>query len=302
MSTKVPAPLYGYSRIHGFRPINPEPGEPKSGGGLMSKLDRLLHRGSISSSTPTDSPTSTVENPETPSPAITNDSQPKEQGPSSSLRILTWNVWFEILLKQQRTSALIATIKSLTPLPDVCCFQECTSGFEQQLEGDDWWRKTWAMTKCADQFAVTGFHYATMVFVRRELLGKMEFKAKTWFEPFGISQTGRGLLVVELTPPKSKHPVGDCCSGLSVHPLITKSLRSRSRLRPLTWITLPESARPNSPQPYPTFRSRPQAYSAVIPTSIPTENSNSSVPLATSIHGSRRTQISHIRPTSVRSE
>jgi endonuclease/exonuclease/phosphatase family metal-dependent hydrolase len=110
-------------------------------------------------------------------------------------------------MKHQRTAALISTIKSLNPLPDVCCFQECTGGFELQLQGDDWWRKTWAMTKCGDQFAVTGFHYGTMVFVRRELVEKMGFKAKTWFEPFDTTQTGRGLLVLELTPPKSKHPL-----------------------------------------------------------------------------------------------
>ena len=208
MSSQVPAPIYTHSRIYGFRPINPEPGEPKSGGGgLMGKLDRLLHRGSGSESTPTTDSPAAAENPESSSPAIT-ESQPSEPSDPIPLRILTWNIWFEILLRQQRTSALIATIKSLSPLPDVCCFQECTGGFEQQLEEDDWWRKTWAMTKCADQFAVTGFHYGTMVFVRRELLGKMEFKAKAWFEPFEVSQTGRGLLVVELTPPRSKHPVG----------------------------------------------------------------------------------------------
>jgi len=181
----------------------------------MNKLGRLLRRGS--SILPTDS--STIKNPENLSPAV-NESQPEEPSDPISLRILTWNIWFEILLRQQRTSALIATIKSLTPLPDVCCFQECTGGFEQQLEGDDWWRKTWAMTKCADQYAVTGFHYMTMVFVRRELLGKMEFKAKTWFEPFEVSQTGRGLLVVELTPPMSKHPILIATSHMDYTPEI----------------------------------------------------------------------------------
>ena len=63
------------------------------------------------------------------------------------------------------------------------------------------------MTKCADQFAVTHFSYGTMVFARRELIEKMEFTAKAWFEPWEVSQTGRGLLVLELTPSKAKHPV-----------------------------------------------------------------------------------------------
>ena len=210
MSTQVPAPLYAYSRTSGFRPIDLEPAglkstPKKSEGGRVNKLERLVHRGPSSSPTSTDSTaTKDTEN----APITVSESRSEGALDKIPLRILTWNVWFENLLKQQRTSALIATIKLLSPLPDVCCFQECTSGFELQLEGDDWWRKTWAMTKCADQFAVTGFRYGTMMFVRRELVGKMEFKAKAWFEPFEVSQTGRGLLILELTPPKSKHPVG----------------------------------------------------------------------------------------------
>ena len=209
MSTQVPAPLYVYSRLSGFRPVNAEPGQTaskkSSGDRLMDKLDRLVRRGFVFSSTPADS--AATSNPENVSAAAAV-SRPEETPDPVSFRVLTWNIWFENLLQRQRTSALIATVKSLDPLPDVCCFQECTSPFERQLEDDDWWRKTWAMTKCADQFAVTGFHYGTMIFVRRELVEKMGFKARAWFEPFEISPTGRGLLIVELTPPKSKHPVG----------------------------------------------------------------------------------------------
>ena len=167
----------------------------------MGKLDRLLHRGSASSPTSTDSTA-------TKSPSITvNESHTEGTSDPILLRILTWNIWFETLFKQQRTPGLIATIKALDPLPDVCCFQECTNGFELLLAGDEWWRETWVMTKCGDQFAVTGFNYGTMLFVRRELVGKMEFKAKAWFEPFEVTQTGRGLLTVELTLPRSGHPV-----------------------------------------------------------------------------------------------
>jgi len=205
MSAHVPAPLYAYSRISGFRPIDPEPKEPTSkkyGGGLVGKLDRLLHRTSA-----THIPPHPSTRPPLKDPATANEHRSDGSRDPIPLRILTWNIWFENLLKKQRTSALIATVKSLNPLPDVCCFQECTAGFELQLEEDNWWRKTWAMTKCADQFAVTGFRYGTMVFVRKELVGRMEFKAKAWFEPFRVSQTGRGLLILELTPPGSKHPV-----------------------------------------------------------------------------------------------
>jgi len=76
------------------------------------------------------------------------------------------------------------------------------------------------MTKCGDQFAVTGFHYGTMIFVRRELVEKMGFKANTWFEPFEVSPTGRGLLVLELTPPRSKHPLLIATSHLDYTPRI----------------------------------------------------------------------------------
>jgi hypothetical protein len=170
----------------------------------MNKLDLLFHPKPAAQPFPGGS--SATDNSEN---ASTATDEPQSEGTADpiSLRILTWNIWFENLLKQQRTSGLIATVKSLNPLPDVCCFQECTAGFELQLQEDDWWRKTWAMTRCADQFAVTGFHYGTMLFVRRELVGKQKFKAKARFEPFEASPTGRGLLVLELTSPKSKHPV-----------------------------------------------------------------------------------------------
>ena len=170
----------------------------------MNKLGRLIHP----TTQPSPADSIVAENPENTS----TESQPEEPPEPIVLRILTWNIWFETSLKQQRTSGLIATIKSLDPLPDICCFQECTAGFESQLQQDGWWRNTWAMTKCADQFAVTGFSYGTMLFVKKELTEKMKFSAKAWFEPFEVSQTGRGLLFLELTPPKSKHPVGDQCT------------------------------------------------------------------------------------------
>jgi len=48
----------------------------------------------------------------------------------------------------------------------------------------------------------------------------MEFKARAWFEPFQVSQTGRGLLVVELTPPRSKHPILIATSHMDYTPQI----------------------------------------------------------------------------------
>lgn len=221
MSTQVPAPLYAYSRVSGFHPIDQEPKEAaprKSGNKLMNKLDRLLH---LPGPAIQSSPSSTNPTPTTDSASTSAAVKFKASSGPISLRILTWNIWFENLLKQQRTSALIATIKSLDPLPDVCCFQECTAGFELQLQEDEWWRKMWVTTKCADQFAATGFNYGTMVFVRSGLVEEMGFKAKAWFEPFEVSQTGRGLLVLELTPPRSEHPVrryGACRSVCALTP------------------------------------------------------------------------------------
>jgi len=59
-----------------------------------------------------------------------------------------------------------------------------------------------------------------MVFVKRELVERMEFKAKAWFEPFEVSQTGRGLLVLELTPPRSEHPLLIATSHMDYTPEI----------------------------------------------------------------------------------
>ena len=217
MSTQVPAPLYAKFHIPGIRPIEPEPEEPtpkKSEGGLMSKFDRLLHPRSKTQRQPSPTPTDSTasNNPESAPDAVKSVPQSEESPGPTLLRILSWNIWFERLFKEERTSALIATIKALEPLPDVCCFQECTGGFELQLLGDDWWMDTWVMTKCGDQFAVTRSHYGTMVFVRRGLVGEMGFKVKAWFEPFEATRNGRGLLVLELTPPRSKHPVGGITS------------------------------------------------------------------------------------------
>lgn len=217
MSTRVPAPLYDYSHVYSLRPIDSGPEEPtpkKYRSRLVNKLERLLHP--TAESSPANSTTIVSSDS---SSYIVDGSQPEECPNSTALRILTWNIWFESTLKERRTSILITTIKSLNPLPDVCCFQECTKGFESQLQQDDWWGKTWAMTKCDDQFAVTGFKYGTMIFVRRELAGGMKFEAKAWFEPFEVSPTGRGLLVLELTPPSSKHPVGVQPGSRSMHSL-----------------------------------------------------------------------------------
>ena len=213
MSIQVPAPLYAKFLIPGICQIEPEPKEPtpkKPEGGLMSKLDRLFHTQSKTQRQPSPTSTgSTAGNDTENAPgAVKSVVLSEESSGPTLLRILSWNIWFERLFKEERTSALIATIRSLEPLPDVCCFQECTGGFESQLREDDWWMETWAMTRCEDQFAVTLSHYGTMVFVRRGLVGEMGFKAKAWYEPFEATQTGRGLLVLELTPPRSKHPVG----------------------------------------------------------------------------------------------
>jgi len=137
MSTQVPAPLYAYSHISGFRPINTEPGKMASGksgsSGLMNKVDRLLHPRSTTQSSPKSIDSTTADNPETSSTTV-DESRSEKHSDQITLRILTWNIWFESLFKKQRTSALIATIESLNPLPDVCCFQECTAGFELQLQ------------------------------------------------------------------------------------------------------------------------------------------------------------------------
>jgi len=240
MSTQVPTPLYAKFPVPGIYPIDTEPEEPtpkKPEGGLMSKLDRLLGPWSTTQRQPSPTPTSsaTTNNPESAPGAVESVPQSEEPSDPTLLRILSWNIWFERLFKEERTSALIAIIKSLSPLPDVCCFQECTSGFESQLLGDDWWMETWAMTKCKDQFAVTRSHYGTMVFVRRGLVGEMGFKARAWFEPFETTQTGRGLLVLELTPPRSKHPVGGTNSpssrnSLTLEPSIYQLLIGTSHL------------------------------------------------------------------------
>ena len=62
--------------------------------------------------------------------------------PAPKLKLLTWNIWFDIMDREERMAALIEYI--LSELPDVVCLQEvvpnvkkflseCSSGMAQSI-------------------------------------------------------------------------------------------------------------------------------------------------------------------------
>jgi len=124
----------------------------------------------------------------------------QSQGPpNSQLRVLTFNIWFEAIFKEQRTREVIRLIQELNP--DVCCFQEVTPMFEDILRRDPHWRKSWAMTGLADQLAFTRSMYGTMIVVKKALISaEGRFSANAFFVGLPGTTTGRCLTVLELSP------------------------------------------------------------------------------------------------------
>src|ERR1700722_19491104 len=107
----------------------------------------------------------------------------QSQGPpNSQLRVLTFNIWFEAIFKEQRTREVIRLIQELNP--DVCCFQEDTPMFEDILRRDPHWRKSW-----------------TMIVVKKPLImAEGRYSANAFFAGLPGTTTGRCLPVLELSP------------------------------------------------------------------------------------------------------
>jgi len=114
-----------------------------------------------------------------------------------NLRILTYNVWFDAHFKNQRTKALLEAAAKEDP--DVCCFQEVTSGFEGALRQHPFWKKTYTMTSLGDQTKLTKSWYGTMIMVKKAWLEKGGFDVSACFVDFPGSTTGRMLTMLEVS-------------------------------------------------------------------------------------------------------
>lgn len=114
------------------------------------------------------------------------------------IRIVTYNVWFDAGFKDQRTRALLDAVAKEEP--DICCFQEVTTGFEQALRQHAFWRKNFVMTSLGDQAQLTRSWYGTLIMVKKSLLEKGGLDISVCFVDFPGSTTGRLLTMLELGP------------------------------------------------------------------------------------------------------
>lgn len=86
--------------------------------------------------------------------------------------------------------------------PDVICLQEVTSAFEKILHESATARSKWLLTRLEDEQKVTGMRYGTIILVRRTLVMERGCMATVTFHPYPNSVCGRGLSLLELTPPQ----------------------------------------------------------------------------------------------------
>mmetsp|Transcript_27831 Transcript_27831/g.47029 ORF Transcript_27831/g.47029 Transcript_27831/m.47029 type:complete len:493 (-) Transcript_27831:1418-2896(-) len=86
--------------------------------------------------------------------------------PMKTIRILTYNVWFDSLCFDSRMKHIID--KTLALQPDVCCFQEVLPGFAAALQSHAELNTIYAMSP----FTTSG--YGTMTLARRALLPRFD--------------------------------------------------------------------------------------------------------------------------------
>ncbi|KAG8904505.1 hypothetical protein FRB99_001638 [Tulasnella sp. 403] len=106
-----------------------------------------------------------------------------------TLRLLTFNIWFDAFFKAERALAVIRIIEELEP--DVCCFQEVTPQFEEALRTSKHFQRYWALTGLDDQLQLTGFGYGTLIAVKRDL-----------FDTTGVFKDPKTGVIISGTTPK----------------------------------------------------------------------------------------------------
>ncbi|KAH8829990.1 Endonuclease/exonuclease/phosphatase [Flagelloscypha sp. PMI_526] len=117
----------------------------------------------------------------------------KAQPLPNTLRVATWNIWFDSLLKNERTNYLLDSLQREDP--DVICLQEVTSSVEKAIRENKFAQKNWRFTSFEDQANFDSY-------VR---LGD---GIQAIYSPFPITDTGRSLLSVELTDSRKLVRVG----------------------------------------------------------------------------------------------
>jgi hypothetical protein len=88
-----------------------------------------------------------------------------------SIRLVSWNVWFDRLHQELRFKSVLEALKSL-PAVDVIALQEVTESFISILRADEDLQSAWVITDCWDKGHERGLQsdiwYRNMFLVRKD--------------------------------------------------------------------------------------------------------------------------------------
>lgn len=114
----------------------------------------------------------------------------------SSLRVVTWNIWFDRREQHIRFPAVLAELLSI-PLVDVICLQEVTTSFLDLIRADKTIRRDWLITDYTDEnhrWEIPPSWYGNIFLVRKVWAGNI----RGWVKRFPTSRMGRFALVLEI--------------------------------------------------------------------------------------------------------
>lgn len=97
--------------------------------------------------------------------------QPNSANEILSIRLATWNIWFDRLHQELRFKSVLQELKSL-PAVDVIALQEVTESFLSVLREDEEFQSAWLMTDCWDEGHERELQYdlwyRNMILVRKD--------------------------------------------------------------------------------------------------------------------------------------
>lgn len=114
----------------------------------------------------------------------------------SSLRVVTWNIWFDRREQDIRFPAVLAELLSI-PLVDVICLQEATTSLLDLIRADKTIRQDWLITDYTDEnhrWEIPPSWYGNIFLVRKVWAGNI----RGWVKRFPTSSMGRFALVLEI--------------------------------------------------------------------------------------------------------
>ena len=114
----------------------------------------------------------------------------------TSLRLLTWNIWFDTLAQSIRFISILSQILSIPDL-DVVGLQEVTPEFLQLAKQHPAVQANWILTDYQDEQhgeEIESTWYGNVVFVRRKWAGCI----RGWVKKFPTSSMNRFVVILEI--------------------------------------------------------------------------------------------------------